>query len=285
MATSKSKELLLRVIAALVLIPIALYLILKSHSHLFFTATEIIILLGTHEIIKIGKAQGFKLYVPIIWINAVAMPTLMYFGHMYMGSFDLLLYIAFILIFIIFLIKMFSSTPTDNVIEDISANFLLSVFLPFLLTFIPLARDLHTVTPSNEIVTGNMWVLFLFLIVWASDTFAYIVGAAIGKHKFIPKISPGKSIEGLIGGTIGAFIVAIIMNIYILQLNWWLLSFITIDLVVAGVIGDLIESMLKRGSRIKDSGSLIPGHGGILDRFDSLLISAPVIYFYLVYIG
>lgn len=285
MTKSKSKELMLRAIVAIILIPVALYLILKSHSHTFFLATEIIILLGTYEIIKIGKAQKFSIYSPIIWASALIMPGLSYFGHMYTGSFDFLLYAAFILIFVIFLVKMFTSTPTEHVLEDVSINFLLAVFLPFLLTFIPLARDIDTTNINNEIISGNIWVLFLFLIVWASDTFAYIVGASIGKHKLIPKVSPGKSIEGVIGGTVAAFIVAIIMNIYLLNVDWWILTFITIDLIVAGVIGDLIESMLKRSSGIKDSGSLIPGHGGVLDRFDSLLISAPVIYFYLVYLG
>lgn len=285
MTKSKSKELMLRAIVAIILIPVALYLILKSHSHTIFLATEIIILLGTYEIIKIGKAQKFSIYSPIIWASALIMPGLSYFGHMYTGSFDFLLYAAFILIFVIFLVKMFTSTPTEHVLEDVSINFLLAVFLPFLLTFIPLARDIDTTNINNEIISGNIWVLFLFLIVWASDTFAYIVGASIGKHKLIPKVSPGKSIEGVIGGTVAAFIVAIIMNIYLLNVDWWILTFITIDLIVAGVIGDLIESMLKRSSGIKDSGSLIPGHGGVLDRFDSLLISAPVIYFYLVYLG
>ena len=128
-------------------------------------------------------------------------------------------------------------------------------------------------------------MLFLCFVIWASDSFAYFTGVALGKHKLIPKVSPGKSIEGLIGGAVGALIVAYFFNMFLLHESLVTIAIIAVDVIAAGVIGDLIESMMKRSANVKDSGSIIPGHGGILDRFDSLIIAAPVLYFYLIYVA
>lgn len=269
MDSKKAKEMVMRIIVALILIPIALLLIIKAHSHIFLTVIALISLLGTYEFIKIMKNENIRLYTPLMWVSSVLVPFLIYF----LGFTAFTAY-AFVILFILFLLKMFSSNPVEKVMEEVSYNFFAVMFVPFMLTFMALLKEI-----------GYEWVLFLCFVVWASDSFAYFAGVAFGKHKLIPKVSPGKSVEGLIGGTIGALIIGALFNYYLLQENWIIMAVIIIDVIVAGIIGDLIESMIKRSANVKDSGSLLPGHGGILDRFDSLMIAGPVLYFYLIFLA
>ncbi|MBZ5535485.1 MAG: phosphatidate cytidylyltransferase [Acidobacteriia bacterium] len=124
-------------------------------------------------------------------------------------------------------------------------------------------------------------IFFLLAVVWASDIGAYYVGRGIGKRKLAPRISPGKTIEGLVGGLIASVLVSLVFHRY------WLRGYslgavvaLAIILDLAGVLGDLAESAMKRGAGVKDSSSIVPGHGGVLDRIDSLLFAIPVMYYY-----
>lgn len=127
---------------------------------------------------------------------------------------------------------------------------------------------------------GGDWLLFLFGLLWLGDTAAMFVGKAFGKHKLAPAVSPNKTIEGFIGGIVGAIVVAIILGFWRLDMiPLWQLVIIAIFCSIFGQLGDLVESMWKRSLNLKDSSALIPGHGGVLDRFDSLLFAAPVMYF------
>lgn len=133
---------------------------------------------------------------------------------------------------------------------------------------------------------GEWFLLFLLLVTWAADTGAYYVGTLCGQHALAPRISPKKTIEGLVGGLLGATIFAYIAHL------WFLSEFSGIDclviavlLTLAGLWGDLAESAIKRSVGAKDSGGLLPGHGGMLDRLDSLLFTAPAFYYYVTVIG
>lgn len=124
-------------------------------------------------------------------------------------------------------------------------------------------------------------IFFLLAVIWASDIGAFYVGRTIGKHKLAPRISPGKTIEGLAGGLIASVLVSLVFHRFWLRgygLGALVLLAIVLDL--AGVLGDLAESAMKRGAGVKDSSSLVPGHGGVLDRIDSLLFAVPVMYYY-----
>jgi len=124
---------------------------------------------------------------------------------------------------------------------------------------------------------GSVYFLLLMLLIWGADTGAYFVGRAIGKHKLAPKVSPGKSIEGAIGGILFAIVIMVIFlqiqEIAISDYAGYLMLAVVISSV--SVLGDLYESLFKRTSGIKDSGNILPGHGGILDRIDSLTAAAP----------
>lgn len=121
------------------------------------------------------------------------------------------------------------------------------------------------------------YVLGMFMILWAHDTFAYLTGSLFGRHPLAKKVSPKKSIEGSIGGFGFALITAYIISIYSPELNQWLWIAIALIVVVFGTLGDLAESLLKRKAGVKDSGTILPGHGGALDRFDSVFFVSPLI--------
>ena len=140
---------------------------------------------------------------------------------------------------------------------------------------------LRVLPPAED---GAWRVLLLLAIVMTSDTFAYFAGSAFGRHKLAPRISPGKTVEGLAGGLAGGIVAALVVHRLGLP-EIPALAAVALGIVVSafGVTGDLVESLMKRWSGVKDSGRLFPGHGGMLDRLDSLLFGAPVLYYYFLY--
>ncbi len=133
---------------------------------------------------------------------------------------------------------------------------------------------------NGEIAYNGLLVLSVFILIWANDTFAYLTGKWLGKHPLLSRISPAKTVEGFLGGLF--FCVLTSVAIFYWQHQFTLIEYCILGIVVCvgATLGDLIESMLKRSLGIKDSGTLIPGHGGILDRMDAVLISAWLVYFY-----
>lgn len=136
--------------------------------------------------------------------------------------------------------------------------------------------------------SGGEWepakVLMVIFTVWVNDIFAYLVGCSIGKHKMCPTISPKKSWEGFVGGVLFAVGFAMAAG-YMMEGNIYVWGGLGLTIALAGVVGDLLESKLKRECEVKDSGNLIPGHGGVLDRFDALLLAAPAAYLYMLLFG
>jgi phosphatidate cytidylyltransferase len=127
---------------------------------------------------------------------------------------------------------------------------------------------------SERLANAPFYALNLFILIWSSDTFAYLAGRAFGKHKLFESVSPKKTWEGLIGGTILTMVFSMVLSYYF-KIPFAMNALIAALTVVFGTLGDLVESMLKRQYNVKDSGNILPGHGGILDRFDALLISLP----------
>lgn len=155
--------------------------------------------------------------------------------------------------------------------------------VPTWLAFMVLRSHDHSTDPYH----GAQLLMFLFLMVWSADIGAYFVGKSMGKHKLMPNVSPGKTIEGFLGGVICACILTAVLGF---NLDWTAQQFmialaVTALITTISVLGDLNESMFKRQAGVKDSGSILPGHGGILDRIDSLTATAPVFALCYVYLG
>ena len=131
-----------------------------------------------------------------------------------------------------------------------------------------------------------LWAGSAFVVTWSCDTMAYFIGRALGKHLWWPRISPKKTWEGLAGGTSGALVAGLVCGVWLLALPWWQGLLLGALVAVAAPFGDLAESLFKRLAHVKDSSQLIPGHGGALDRVDSLLFVFPVVtYFALMVAG
>lgn len=181
----------------------------------------------------------------------------------------------YFILFSFFLISLFS--------KDIKKPFkyLGKIFITYIYTILPFT--IITAIPyinADKHYDGQI-VLGCLILIWSTDTFAYLTGRAFGTHKLFKRISPKKTIEGSVGGVLITLIIAYILSIFFTQHSTW--GWIGLSLVVSimGSIGDLVESMFKRSVKIKDTGNIIPGHGGILDRFDSLIFASPFIYYYL----
>jgi phosphatidate cytidylyltransferase len=150
------------------------------------------------------------------------------------------------------------------------------IYIPVLISFLIIIR---------QDTDGMTWIFLLLSIVFAGDISALYVGTYFGRHKLCPAVSPGKTIEGSLGGILANVVVGGIGKYFFLpQLSWGLCILFFIAIGAAGQVGDLFESELKRSSNIKDSGGLLPGHGGFLDRIDALLFAAPVAYVFKMYI-
>lgn len=182
----------------------------------------------------------------------------------------LLLFIP--ILFVVFLVELFleKDNPFANIAFTVLGIFY--VALPFSLLNYILT---YSGTYSYQLLFG------IFFILWSNDSGAYLAGVTMGKHKIFPRVSPKKSWEGSIGGTIASFIVAYIISGWYTSIHFIDWMVIAAILVIMGTLGDFVESLFKRSVNIKDSGNILPGHGGILDRFDSLIMAIPFVFAYL----
>lgn len=191
---------------------------------------------------------------------------------------ELLYLISWILILPLIFLTTLNANDNRPFIQ--ASAFLISIFytvLPFV-SLVMMGIGLEDGEYHFELI------ILLFMLIWANDSFAYLFGRMLGKNKMAPNISPGKSWEGFAGGAIMTLVISLIIAHYFIDIELIHIAMMVIIVVPMGVLGDLVESKWKRSLEIKDSGKFLPGHGGFLDRFDSILISAPIIfcYFYTV---
>jgi len=183
-----------------------------------------------------------------------------------------------------FFIELFrnKSQPFVNVALTILGLFYVLSPFSFLMGMFPFKRDSADYIVEMHYVYSPFIILGFFFLMWSNDTFAYLVGRAIGKTKLWERISPKKTWEGFVGGLVLTQAIAYVISIYFTELA--LLHWLMIGVIVSvfGTLGDLVESMFKRSLGVKDSGGILPGHGGILDRFDGVLLASPFVCTYLL---
>lgn len=248
---------------------------LVKQEYLYYGLISFFLLVGTWECIKIMKfGKGYEKWVvyPIV-LFIYYMFSKRFFNHAFFFDFRLpeILALALILIAVITLFKFANELYFDNGKLIFTVIY---VALPF-----SFALGLPKYTSFDN--TFTMEAAFLFILIWSSDTFAYLVGKFFGKHKMAPKISPKKTWEGYFGGVILTLVFSYFIEKYNpgLRGNWMFVGFLV---AAFAPLGDLVESQLKRNFGVKDSGNIIPGHGGVLDRLDSFIIVAPVVYLYFI---
>lgn len=176
---------------------------------------------------------------------------------------------------VLFLGYALSAKKLSTVPSRIGIVFLGIIYVPFLLSH---------VTLINKLPQGIWWVLLLLATVWVGDTFALFIGSWWGRHKLSPRISPHKTVEGFFACFVGAILTVFACKaLFLPTLRVADALFVGLGIALFGQLGDLSESMIKRGAKVKDSGSLIPGHGGVLDRLDSFFFAAPFLYYFLIF--
>jgi phosphatidate cytidylyltransferase len=148
-----------------------------------------------------------------------------------------------------------------------------------------LQEGLNSLLPHQGLVFSPGIIVGFFILLWTNDSGAYLVGITIGRHRLMERISPKKSWEGFLGGTILALLVAWLLSGWLGVIDSWEWLIVSVIISIAGTYGDLVESMLKRSLGVKDSGTIMPGHGGFLDRFDSAIISFPLVFLFISLFG
>lgn len=171
---------------------------------------------------------------------------------------------------------LFRLQNMESVARDVSLVVTAYLYVPFLLAHLVMLRLLPD---------GSSWLLVIMLIVMTNDTAAYYIGSAIGKHRLYPAVSPKKSVEGALGGLLGSLGGTLLAKFtFFGSLSYVDAVLAAVLIGVTGQLGDLFESLLKRSFGVKDSGAILPGHGGVLDRLDSIILAAPVTYYFAIYL-
>ena len=307
-----------RVITAVILIPIVVVALFKAPLWLFTLLVFGVAVLAAHEYLGIAKAQGFQpmagasyfflaLSFAIFYLMGGALSNFTdnmggagVVGMLFFWGLPAITLLAPL----IYLLLGLRRDPLSQALPSAAVSYLLLPYIAF---------TLGVLVVMQPIAAGPLYLLFLMLLVWSGDIAAYYVGRAIGKHKLASRVSPGKTWEGAAGSVVGAVVLGVVLfhfinaiasafqRVHLLNLeslqskmpnavaSWifphtpvWFVVLFAVCVNASAQVGDLVESALKRGAGMKDSGTLLPGHGGVLDRIDALLFALPVGFIFYV---
>lgn len=270
------KNLITRTLAGAVFVALIIGSILW-HPLAVFIVFFIFNIIGLWEFARLFQNKGYQISATsLILIGGLVYLIIGGFANSLIGAKAILIILPFILI--LFISALFQKS--NQVLEELGIKMLGIIYIAIPFGLFNIVENMGIVGQANN---EPLFLIMFFVIVWANDTFAYLFGSAFGKYRLFERISPKKSWEGSIGGAISAMTIAGLFGYYysVLDLySWILLAFI---IIVTASLGDLFESLLKRQVGVKDSGNIMPGHGGILDRFDAAVFAIPfyvaILYF------
>lgn len=257
-----------RILTALVALPLLVLCILYLSQGLFAGLLFVISALALHEFYRMALPDQRRLEGSLsVFAGVMCSIGLVYASSVPAAMMSLVLPGLFLALLFLFRVR-----DMQSVSRDLAIGLFGIFYVPLLLSHVILMRALPA---------GREWVFLVLFVVMASDTLAYFVGRKLGRHRLYEAVSPKKTIEGSLGGLVGGIFGAMASKL------WFFPELSAVDILVVGFgvglfsqLGDLVESLLKRSFDVKDSGNLIPGHGGLLDRLDSLLFAFPVTYYY-----
>lgn len=288
-----------RIATAVVLIPIVMLLVLRAPVPIVAVFAAAVALVTVQEFLKLTESYS---------VAPLRLPTYIFVG----------------LLFLLLAVGAAVETPQLSALQFVVALGFACAIAPFIFltltmrrvemsgaypaaaasafAFVYIAVPLAMLVQLRQQYAGAFLLLYLLLVVWAGDIFAYFVGKSVGRHLMAPRISPKKTWEGAAASLAASLLVGILLFTYALQISefllrvgliqrrdglfglerpeLWPIILLTVALNIAAQLGDLVESLIKRGAGVKDSGNILPGHGGMLDRIDALLFAAPVLWFY-----
>jgi phosphatidate cytidylyltransferase len=302
-----------RVLTAILLIPIVLLVVFKTPLWLYALILVLFAVLCAREYLNIVAAHNLKPLRTLTYLAVAATLADYYLSIVIRAShpanatgwrllrepifqYEVLLVLVSVVPFVL-LVAAMKTEELRQALPSAAASYLAVPYLGITTGFLLFTRGL--------IPDGAFAILYLLLVVWSGDICAYYVGRAIGRHRLAPRVSPGKSWEGAGGSIIGSMVVGTLLLVYNGPVashlfQWkllsgqsvlsgqptpepnaiWMAILASVSINIAAQLGDLVESMMKRGADIKDSGRLLPGHGGLLDRVDALLLACPVLWYY-----
>lgn len=270
-----------RIISGVVGVVLLVGLMFLINTPVFSIAVALLSLIAVHEITGVAKVEN-KFIRALSMIFAAATPIVI--DYNLLSRFEIpysSVLIVFTLVILILMLSQYEKTK----FEHVAISFFSAVAVPFSFSVLIMLRDFHETTKFSD-KHSLFFIIFALCCAWLTDTFAYFVGSKFGKHKMSPKISPKKSVEGAIGGVVGAAVLntvlVIIFNQFVFESNpisVWFVIPVSIVLSVISMLGDLSASVIKRNYGAKDFGKIMPGHGGVMDRFDSCLFTLPTLYF------
>jgi len=266
-AAARASSRYAREITAAILSPVAIWIIGWAPNPVFDAVIGLIASLALYEFLVLGRRKGF--HIPI----AICIAAMLFIVAAFILEPISVEMGVFLTLLVIPGTYIFSNGSLDDALPSSGIAVLATLYVGML--------GGSLVRLHNDFAEGPKLIFFLVLVVWLGDAGAYYCGKTFGRHKMSPRISPKKTVEGGIGGAATSVITAVVCHFTFFKAFPLLHAIIAgVILSISGMIGDLAESMWKRSAAVKDSGTLIPGHGGFLDRFDSIFYTAPILYSY-----
>ena len=278
-----------RILTGCVIAVFFVLMMLCLHTPVFALLLALLTVISVYEIHKAAKIKNIP--VTILSLVVSALTPISYIGYETTGTLSqillffrenaVILYCFYILIALILMLARFQATRFEHVAISVFS----AIAVPFAYSSLLFLRDISNLPDYSQKSEGVFFILFSFTCSWFTDIFAYFTGRAFGKHKLCPNISPKKTVEGAVGGVV----ITMLFNLLLLLvfrryffdvpvIPYWLIAIASVVLSVISMCGDLAASTIKRNYGIKDFGKILPGHGGIMDRFDSCLFVWPCLY-------